>query len=213
VFTFPTVAALAEVAEVLPGASGLAFSGFGTDATLPLSFPAGAAEEGEEVDVVLRPDPTASNDPFPLIGIQKAYWIGIQLSALADDAKAAAVATSSRAGTNNAAQPNQATTLGGGKGEGGGAVQPVIFNEFEVGGGGVDVPRLELAWRALIRRHDLLRAVLTTSGNLVVLDADQPAPHLPRSAGGELADAFTVQVRAARFNGPHAPTSFHAVDC
>ena len=110
----------------------------------------GDNEDDDEPDIVLVADDEHAFHPFPLIGIQKAYYIGIQLSASGSES---------------------------------GAVQPIIFNEFDVGAN-LDVHRLELAWSVLIRRHDMLRGVLTDNGNIVILDVDDI----------EMEDSFRVEI-------------------
>jgi hypothetical protein len=117
--------------------------------------------EEDADDIVVRDDAAGRGNPFPLIGIQKAYFIGIQLSAHAGENEKAAAGSRSH------------------------AVQPIIFNEFETKD--LDILRLESAWQRLIQRHDLLRAELTESGNLVVMDFERPRRRaLSASFSGEL---------------------------
>jgi len=123
IFSHPTVRALALVAEHIHNAQSGKFS-------------EQKKLEGEnDESFFLESNTEAQGEPFPLIGIQKGYWIGIQLSSIDSRSQ---------------------------------APQPIIFNEFEVQGD-LDVSRLEEAWRCLIRQHDMLRAVLTDSGELQVL--------------------------------------------
>jgi amino acid adenylation domain-containing protein len=140
IFTHPTVASLAQVAVMSHSEeSGLS----------DMNRLENVKEEEEEEEIVLNPDDESANLPFPLIGIQKAYWIGIQLNS--------AVTKPTRVSGSEEDDEDDVSD----------EVQPIIFNEFEVAK--LDVPRLEAAWDLLIRRHDLLRSVLTENGELKVL--------------------------------------------
>jgi aryl carrier-like protein len=215
IFTHPTVAELALVSEQLiksPPLSSSASSSLGGNGKSLVSG-GNYEEEEEEDDVVLRPDDAAAGDPFPLIGIQKAYWIGIQL-ARAQAAVAEEEAPSPEGG-------KVADSGGGGHGD---AIQPIIFNEFDAGEF-LDVERLQCAWRKLIRRHDMLRSVLTDTGDLTVLhtavadsgaaddraaaaaDRDLTAPSsLLPSANDDATIETTTPTSTAAFPAPPAAT-------
>jgi nonribosomal peptide synthetase protein BlmIV len=150
IFSHPTVQALARVAEYFGSASS-------SETPSSPKDPRFSKEGDDDEDLFLEPNPEALGDSFPLIGIQKGYWVGLQLSRV------------------------DSSTL---------APQPIIFNEFEVRGE-LEVSRLEAAWRRLIRRHDMLRAVLTDAGELQVLPLHSTAADGTRSA---LADRFVVAV-------------------
>ena len=106
VFAHPTVSALALVA-LDANNNGAVESQLGNQGVIPSH---GADDLGDEEDVVLVPDPQRAGEPFPLIGIQKAYWIGIQLNLHADFGLS---------GDTGAPGPSAS-----------GSVQPIIFNEF-----------------------------------------------------------------------------------
>jgi len=150
IFNNPTVRGLALVAEYIHHTS----SGLSSGQKNP-----GDSDES----IFLKSVPEALGEPFPLIGIQKGYWIGIQLNSIDSLSQ---------------------------------APQPIIFNEFEVQSA-LDVSRLEEAWRCLIRRHDMLRAVLTDAGELKVLPLYSTDAYGTTST---LTDQFavpTIDLRAA----------------
>ena len=85
--------------------------------------------------ILVTPDPAPRFAPFPLHGIQQAYWVG-------------------RAGG----------SLGG--------VSCHTYHEFDAHG--LDLPRLEHAWRRLVDRHDALRLVISDDGDQRVLEHVPP---------------------------------------
>jgi amino acid adenylation domain-containing protein/non-ribosomal peptide synthase protein (TIGR01720 family) len=103
----------------------------------PAPTPAPAPEHGA-LPVIVSPEHTDDGappvdedryEPFPLLPIQRAYWVG------------------------------QSLDLGG--------VAARHYLEYQTDG--VDLPRLEAAWNRLVRRHEMLRAVVDPDGRQRIL--------------------------------------------
>jgi hypothetical protein len=101
---------------------------------------AAARTATEEPMPVATPDPEHRHDPFPLLEMQQAQWIG-------------------RAG---------AFDLGG--------VAAQVYLELD--GADIDPQRLQRAWRQVVRRHEMLRAVVLPDGRQRILP-DPPAYRIP----------------------------------
>lgn len=125
-----------------------------------------AREAGAAGDGPAQPPAVARSDqPFPLLDLQQAYWVG-------------------RAG---------AFEIG----------TVAAYSYLEIEGTGLGLDRLALAWRRLIERHEMLRAIVRPDGHQVILDGVPPYEIAVLDLRGLDPDAVDVAVRRLREEMSH----------